>query len=77
MSLTNRHARRSIDFKIFDDKHNEIDLRNPPIYVNPGVNSFSVDLSSNLIKPDQFYFAEVRLSEEEVVRLKLYKTKSD
>lgn len=75
LSLQNPYAHRTLQFRLTDDLHNAINLPNRTVSLEPGLNNIEIDLSSDLIKAEQYYFAEVKISDEEVYLLKLYKEK--
>ncbi|PCH89071.1 MAG: hypothetical protein COB88_02430 [Flavobacteriales bacterium] len=75
ISLKNPYAHRDLSCKIYNSKRELIEMDLPNISMKPGVNAIHIDLSSGNLTPEQFYFAELQLSDALSYWIKLYKQK--
>jgi len=77
VSLYNPYARRNLAVRIYNDKRELLEIDQPGIWLEPGLNAINIDLSSEQLVGPKFYFAELELSDKEIYKIKLYKASSD
>jgi len=73
VSLRNPYGTRTLSIKIFNDQQELLEDMSTSVSLDPGLNQFNIDLSSESLDAKRFYFAELRFGEEERRTIKLYK----